>query len=554
VAETPFGRSGRGKTVRRWSDNNYCDYYQQHVGREAYQGLADSIDLDTALKNHNNHCEAPADRSIVVNDRPTSDDADPRVVVGVLWLMVFVVGSQALLVAPVIPRIAEQLDADPSGLGVLVTAYAVAVGVVSLFSGPVSDHVGRRRMLLAGTAMLTVTLGAHFFAASVTSLLAVRALAGVAGGVLNGAAVAYVGDHFRPERRGWANGWVFSGFAAGQIAGIPLGAVAADRLGFRWPFVGFAVLSAVTYLLVFRYLPQHSGTTATGRLTVRSALAGYVELLSRRDVLAAATVFPIMFGGNALFTTFLPTWLELELGMTAGAVGFLFLVGGVANVLIGPRAGRLSDRVGRKRVIVAASLGLAGVMAATPTIALAVGVPAVYVLFAVVMGLFATRASPLQTLLTELVPGHRRGTLMSLTVGVGQVGSGVGGAVAGRAYADVGYEGSALAGGLAMLVIAGLVAAFLPETVPGLGRATGVDATAAVEEREAVLAAEAARDRTKAKAQVQNEARDVGSVTAGKDGTTPDPPVDLHRGHGADHLVGPHVECGYAEADQKGDH
>jgi hypothetical protein len=46
------------------ADTDYCDDFQQHVDREACQGLADSIDLDTALKNHNDHYET------VVSDGP----------------------------------------------------------------------------------------------------------------------------------------------------------------------------------------------------------------------------------------------------------------------------------------------------------------------------------------------------------------------------------------------------------------------------------------------------------------------------------------------------
>jgi MFS family permease len=80
------------------------------------------------------------------------------------------------------------------------------------------------------------------------------------------------------------------------------------------------------------------------------------------------------------------------------------------------------------------------------------------------MGLFASRATPFQTLLTELVSDDRRGSLMSLTVGVGQVGSGLGGAVAGVAFASVGYGGSAAAAAVAMLVIGALIWVYLPET------------------------------------------------------------------------------------------
>ncbi|AUV81326.1 MFS transporter [Salinigranum rubrum] len=389
-------------------------------------------------------------------------DRSDRLVVFVLWLLVFATGTQALIVAPIIPRIATQLGTDEALLGTLITAYSVSVGVFALVAGPVSDRVGRHRVLLVGSAAMTVALALHWFVWDFASLVAVRALAGVAGGVLNGAAVAYVGDYFAPQRRGWANGWVFSGFAAGQIAGIPLGSLLATGFGFRTPFIAFAALLACGVALVRVVLPVPTVTLSTDRLTVRSAVSGYASLLRRPEIAAATLVFVVMFGGNALYTTYLPTWLESSVGLTAGAVAGMFLVGGVANVLAGPRAGVLSDRVGRKRVIVAASVGVAVVMAATPFVV--GGTVAAYVTFFLAMGLFASRATPFQTLLTELVSGDRRGSLMSLTVGVGQVGSGVGGAVAGVAFVSVGYAGSAAAAAVAMVLIGALIWVYLPET------------------------------------------------------------------------------------------
>lgn len=383
--------------------------------------------------------------------------------VATLWLLVFAAGTQAMLIAPIIPKIAIQLAVDEALLGTLITAYAVAVGTFALLTGPISDRVGRRSVLLAGTALMAAALFLHLFADSYLSLVAVRGLAGVGGGVLNGAAVAYVGDFFPPERRGWANGWVISGFAAGQIAGIPIGTLMADSFGFRTPFLLFGVVTALTLVLVYAVLPQPDVGLVQSRLTVGSAVGGYRDLLARRDVAAATLVFFVMFGGTTLYTTFLPTWLTVSVGVGAGAIAGLFLLGGLSNAVVGPVAGSLSDRIGRKRIIVAASVGLAGLMALTPFLGSFTLVTAVFVL---VMALFASRASSFTTMLTELVDGDQRGSLMSLTVGVGQVGVGIGGVLAGGLYGSVGYTPSAVAAGVSMLVIAGLIVAYLPATAP----------------------------------------------------------------------------------------
>jgi len=392
------------------------------------------------------------------------DDTDPRVIIFTLWLVVFSIASQAIIIAPIIPTMARQLAVGEATLGTLITSYAVMVGIFSLVAGPISDYVGRRRMLLVGTAMMTGGLALHGLATDFATLFAVRAIAGVGGGLLNGAAIAYVGDYFPADRRGWANGWVFSGFAAGQIAGIPLGTILATELGFRWPFLAFAITMAGAFVLIYLVVPQPDVELAA-ELTVRSALAEYASLLRRPAVAAASLVFVIMFLGNSLYVTFLPTWLENTLGMSGPAIAGIFLVGGIANVIAGPRAGSLSDQVGRKPLIVGASLGIASVMFLTPYIA--VTVVAVYVFFFFVMGLFSTRGTPFQTLLTEMVSGKERGALMSLTSGVGQFGSGFGGTVAAVAYTTVGYPGTTVIAALAMLVIAALVWRYLPETVGG---------------------------------------------------------------------------------------
>ncbi len=431
-----------------------------------------------------------------------------------LWLLVFAVGTQAMIIAPIIPQIALQLGVEEARLGTLVTSYAVAVGAFALVTGPVSDRVGRRTVLVVGTALMAAALALHGLAGSYLSLLLVRALAGVAGGVLNGAAIAYVGDFFAPDRRGRVNGWVISGFAAGQIAGIPVGTLLASGFGYRAPFLLFAVFVALALVLVFVALPQPAVGRAVTPLSLGSAIGGYRALLARRDVAAATVVFFVMFGGNALYTTFLPTWLTVTVGVGAGAIATLFLLGGLSNAVVGPLSGSLSDKLGRKRIIVAASVGLAVLMALTPfagSFALVAGT------FVVVMALFASRATSFTTMLTELVDGDQRGSLMSLTVGVGQVGIGVGGALAGSVYGSVGYTPSAVAAGLSMLLIAGLVVVFLPATGPVPGAVSGPTAP-------------------------------IPSAPPTADRPVPGTPVD-RPDLAPDALCGPMAECGYRDDD-----
>lgn len=375
--------------------------------------------------------------------------------------MVFSSSSQVIIIAPILPRIGDALGIPEHLLGTLITSYAVMLSIFALIMGPISDKFGRRRVLLIGSIAMSAALFLHGIADSYLSLLIVRAAAGAAGGALSGAAVAYVGDYFPYERRGWANGWVMSGIAFGQIVGVPVGTLLADFFGFRWPFMMFAVSMLLAAVLIWRVVPQPNVKRDADRLSVSRAVSNYSALLKRPEVTAVSVVYFLMFFSLGLYITYLPTWLEGTLHVTGAHIASLFFAGGIANIVTGPLAGRMSDRIGRKPLIVTSCVGLGLVMVMTTY--LVGSLLAAYLMFAAAMVMVAMRISPFQSLVSSLVSGERRGALMSLTVALGQVGIGIGGGVAGLVYTRYGFFSNSLIGALTILVMAYLVQQWIPE-------------------------------------------------------------------------------------------
>ena len=390
--------------------------------------------------------------------------ASPGIIVFALWLLVFAASSQIMIITPILPRIGEELGIGESALGTLVSAYSIMVGIFAIVAGPISDKIGRRRILLLGTGVMTGALLMHHFVVGYYSFLAVRVGAGLAGGILSGAAVSYIGDYFPYNRRGWATGWVMSGMAFGQIAGIPIGIVLAGAYGFKAPFYLFAAAMGATFILIWFRVPQPDVQRAVGRLTVASAVRNYRAMLARSDIAAAAVAYFTMFLGVSFFVVYLPYWLEQSLGATPNAIATLFVVGGIANVLTGPQAGKLSDRIGRKHIIILSSIGLSLVMLLTTVLVREFW--AAYFLYFTIMVLVAMRLSPFSALLTALVSDERRGSLMSMTIALGQIGFAVGAAAAGPLYSRFGYGSNTVLGAAAVLIMAGIVAYLVPEPAP----------------------------------------------------------------------------------------
>jgi predicted MFS family arabinose efflux permease len=382
-------------------------------------------------------------------------------IVFTLWLLVFSSASQTMIISPILPMVGDQLRISDAVLGTLVSAYSIMVGIFAILSGPVSDKIGRRRILILGCGTMTLALTLHAFVSSYGAFLAVRVFAGSAGGMLSGAAVSYIGDYFPYERRGWATGWVMSGAAFGQIVGIPLGIVLAARWGFRAPFYIFAATMAMTVVLIFARIPQPDVKRSAHRLSVGKAATDYIAMLRRPEVAWAALAFFMMFLGVSIFVVYLPTWLERDLGASGDEIALMFLIGGIANVVTGPQAGKLSDRIGRKGIILLACIGLS--ILTVLTVPLVTNMWAAYVFFFLTMVLVAMRVSPFSALLTALVQDERRGSLMSLTVALGQIGFALGGAVAGPLYAHAGYFSNTVLGAVAVLVMGLIVWYFIPE-------------------------------------------------------------------------------------------
>jgi len=372
-----------------------------------------------------------------------------------LWLMMFSASSQLIIMVPILPEIAETLGVNAFWRGMLLTAYALSLGVSALVTGPASDRIGRRRILMYGTGLMTVTLTLHTVAADYELLLIMRLLAGVGGGMLSGGSVAYVGDYFPYEKRGWANGWVMSGTAFGQVAGIPIGKVLATGFGYRWPFLMFAITMGLATILIWRYVPRPDVALDDQRLTPQRFVEKYKSVLRGSDVVVAVSSYFLMFCGFGLFTSFLPSWLETTIGVSSYEIALLFAIGGSGNILASPAGGRLSDEIGRKPIVVWGSMALGLLMAVAPFYIS--GFTMAAVLFFMAMVTVGIRVSPLQSLLTALVPDQERGLLMGLAMSIGQAGFGFGSFVASITYGPYGYVSNSVVGAAAMVLMAILV-------------------------------------------------------------------------------------------------
>ncbi|WP_461111134.1 MFS transporter [Streptomyces calidiresistens] len=212
---------------------------------------------------------------------------------------VLVVG-QLYTVLPLLDLFAEAWSTTTTTAGWVVTSFGIGYATGFLFSGPLADRLGRRRVLVTGLAITAVVTASVAAAPGPAVAFALRALQGLTAATFAPAAFAYLAEHLPPERRTTAMTWLTSSFLAAGVLGQVLAQFISDLTSWRVVFLVCAGAMAVGTLVLRGLLasdPPAPGVTtldayrAMGRLLTRPAV---VFLL-----LAAAT---LLCGFVALYT------------------------------------------------------------------------------------------------------------------------------------------------------------------------------------------------------------------------------------------------------------
>jgi len=421
---------------------------------------------------------------------------------GLVCVSIFMLLLDITVVNVALPQIQRSLSASFTDLQWVIDAYALALAVLVLNAGALSDILGRKRIFMAGLGLFSVASLACGLAPTAESLIVFRGLQGIGGAIMFATSLALINHAFPPRERGTAFGiWGATvGFAV--AIGPLIGGALVTSAGWRWIFFVNVPIGAAAVMLSIPHLaesrdPRDRRIDWPGLFTLSGGLALLVYALLRGNsegwgsplivgFLAGAAVLlgvfvwieatsphsmidlqlfriPAFTGAQlvaftlsaSMFSMFLYLTLYLQnvLGLSALGAGVRLLPISMLIFVLAPIAGRLTTVV-PVRLLMAGGLALIGV-----GLLLMSGLTPRSTWTALLAGFLVSGAgvgmtnAPLASTAIAVAPGRQAGMASGVNNTFRQVGIATG--IAGLGAIFTSHVQSAIRAGLAGTALAG---------------------------------------------------------------------------------------------------
>ncbi|SIO91422.1 multidrug effflux MFS transporter [Nocardiopsis sp. JB363] len=250
---------------------------------------------------------------------------------------------------PAFPQITRDLGASEAQIGLTLTAIMLGLAAGQLVIGPMSDAWGRRRPLLVGVAMFTVTSVLCVFVPNVTAFVVLRFVQGVAGAAGAVIARAVVRDMFQGDDAVR----FFSRLALVMMLAPLLAPLVGAQLLLVGPwqlsFWVLAVMAALSFVLVLFWLPESLPASERRAQGPRMLAATVISLVRDRRFVAPVLSLGLSFGMLFTYVSAFSFVSQNEFGVSPQTYGWLFAVNALASMVGTQGNGLLVGRMDTKR-------------------------------------------------------------------------------------------------------------------------------------------------------------------------------------------------------------
>jgi len=308
----------------------------------------------------------------------------------VLIAAAFVIAIGYGIVAPVLPQFATTFGVGVAAASAVVSAFALARLLFAPAGGRILNRIGERPTYVVGVLIVALSSAATAFAQTYWQLLLFRGLGGIGSVMFTISAMGLVVRLAPPRIRGRVSGYYASAFLVGGVLGPVVGGLLAG-LGMQAPFLIYAGALLVAVAVVhFRLKDEVLGAGRDGRERTAMTVAEARAVGAYRSALVSS--FANGWTAHGIRVALVPLLAVAVLGAGPAVAGLALAVFAAGNALALPVTGRLTDRYGRKPLVLA---GLVVNGLATTALGLVQDVPW-FVVLSLVAGMGSGTMNPAQ--------------------------------------------------------------------------------------------------------------------------------------------------------------
>jgi DHA1 family multidrug resistance protein-like MFS transporter len=271
-----------------------------------------------------------------------------------------------VMILPLFARRFSEFGAGVEALGISAMAFALTSTLAAPFMGALADRFGRKPLIQASLAAYIAAFCGYLLAPSAGVMIAMRGLSGAFTAGLMPAVTGLAADLAPKDRRAQWIGFVSGGASFGWIAGPIAGGMVYDRWGYSTALIVSIITAIITFFVALLAVPETKIAPAypfpDAKLseTISQGKKGKVFLANFRStlpnslsafILLLFIFFAVLFAWAFIEPTFM-FYAYNDLGWNSSMLGLVMSTYGVAMMLGEFAFGRLSDRLGRKPIII----------------------------------------------------------------------------------------------------------------------------------------------------------------------------------------------------------
>jgi MFS family permease len=320
------------------------------------------------------------------------------------------------IISPVLPQYALSFSIPVALVGWAVSAFALARLVMDIPAGFLADRFGRKRNMILGLVLIIVSSIAAGTAEDYAWLIFARVVEGLGSALYITSATTWVAQVTAGESRGrymsLYTGLIFAGTAFGPT----IGGYTAAHFGLNAPFFAYAIFAFIGLIATLRLKEPADSTQATGpKMRIQDILT---VISNGPFMLVNCSVLALFFLRSGVRSTLVPLYASLNLGLSEERIGIVLTVAAIVTSVCSFPSGWLSDKVGRKKPIMAC-LFLSGIaVLLIPSQGSLAGLTGIMAFYGLATGLQGSIAAwP-----ADVAPKGRLGTSMGIYRVMGDIG------------------------------------------------------------------------------------------------------------------------------------